>query len=168
MAAGLIGDGAADGGAPVAVTARPGEPREADDLLVVSAPVDQLEAPLEQVAGAFPDAGIVVVTGDPTGETSSEATGAGVGGAGGMSSGSTMQQSAQQSTAMAQSASSGFTSTGSGFTSGSGFTTGSGFTSTGTGFGMPCTMTADCTNPGECCLLFIHQCAPVDPGLCEP
>jgi beta-glucosidase/6-phospho-beta-glucosidase/beta-galactosidase len=56
------------GGAPVAVTARPGEPREADDLLVVSAPVDGLETPLEQVAGAFPDAGIVVVTGDPTGE----------------------------------------------------------------------------------------------------
>lgn len=56
------------GGAPVAVTARPGEPGGADDLLVVSAPVDDLEAPLEQVADAFPDAGIVVVTGDPTGE----------------------------------------------------------------------------------------------------
>jgi beta-glucosidase len=56
------------GGAPVAVTARPGEPREADDLLVVSAPVDELETPLAQVADAFPDAGIVVVTGDPTGE----------------------------------------------------------------------------------------------------
>jgi beta-glucosidase len=56
------------GGAPVAVTARPGEPREADDLLVVSAPVDELETPLAHVADAFPDAGIVVVTGDPTGE----------------------------------------------------------------------------------------------------
>jgi beta-glucosidase len=59
------------GGAPVAVTARPGEPGEpggADDLLVVSAPVDGLETPLEQVADAFPDAGVVVVTGDPTGE----------------------------------------------------------------------------------------------------
>ncbi|HKA83957.1 MAG TPA: hypothetical protein VKD21_08840, partial [Acidimicrobiales bacterium] len=56
------------GGAPVAVTARPGEPREADDLLMVGAPVDELEAPLERVADAFPDAGIVVVTGDPTGE----------------------------------------------------------------------------------------------------
>ena len=56
------------GGAPVAVAARAGEPREADDLLVVSAPVDELETPLEQVAEAFPDAGIVVVTGDPTGE----------------------------------------------------------------------------------------------------
>jgi len=56
------------GGAPVAVTARPGEPREADDLLVVSAPVDELETPLAQVADAFTDAGIVVVTGDPTGE----------------------------------------------------------------------------------------------------
>jgi beta-glucosidase/6-phospho-beta-glucosidase/beta-galactosidase len=56
------------GGAPLAVAARPGEPRDADDLLVVSAPVDELETPLEQVAEAFPDAGIVVVTGDPTGE----------------------------------------------------------------------------------------------------
>jgi beta-glucosidase/6-phospho-beta-glucosidase/beta-galactosidase len=55
------------GDAPVAVTARPGEPREADDLLVVSAAVDELEAPLERAAEAFPDVGIVVVTGDPTG-----------------------------------------------------------------------------------------------------
>jgi beta-glucosidase/6-phospho-beta-glucosidase/beta-galactosidase len=56
------------GGAPVAVTARPGEPREAEDLLVVSAAVDELETPLERAAEAFPGAGIVVVTGDPTGE----------------------------------------------------------------------------------------------------
>jgi beta-glucosidase/6-phospho-beta-glucosidase/beta-galactosidase len=56
------------GGAPVAVTARPGEPREAEDLLVVSAAVDELEAPLERAAEAFPDVGVVVVTGDPTGE----------------------------------------------------------------------------------------------------
>jgi beta-glucosidase/6-phospho-beta-glucosidase/beta-galactosidase len=56
------------GGAPVAVTARPGEPGEAEDLLVVSAAVDELETPLERAAEAFPDAGIVVVTGDPTGE----------------------------------------------------------------------------------------------------
>jgi beta-glucosidase/6-phospho-beta-glucosidase/beta-galactosidase len=57
-----------NGDAPVAVTARPGEPREAEDLLVVSAAVDELETPLERAAEAFPDAGIVVVTGDPTGE----------------------------------------------------------------------------------------------------
>jgi len=56
------------GSAPVAVTARPGEPREADDLLVVSAAVDELETPLQQTVEAFPDAGIVLVTGDPTGE----------------------------------------------------------------------------------------------------
>jgi beta-glucosidase/6-phospho-beta-glucosidase/beta-galactosidase len=56
------------GGAPVAATARHGEPREADDLVVVSAAVDELETPLEQAADACPDAGIVVVTGDPTGE----------------------------------------------------------------------------------------------------
>jgi beta-glucosidase/6-phospho-beta-glucosidase/beta-galactosidase len=58
------------GGAPVAVTARSGEAREAEDLLVVSAAVDELETPLEQAAEAFPGAGIVVVTGDPTGEGS--------------------------------------------------------------------------------------------------
>jgi beta-glucosidase/6-phospho-beta-glucosidase/beta-galactosidase len=56
------------GEAPVAVTARPDEPREADDLLVVNAAVDELETPLEQAADVFPGAGIVVVTGDPTGE----------------------------------------------------------------------------------------------------
>jgi beta-glucosidase/6-phospho-beta-glucosidase/beta-galactosidase len=56
------------GGAPVAVTARPGQPGEVEDLLVVSAAVDALETPLERAAEAFPDAGIVVVTGDPTGE----------------------------------------------------------------------------------------------------
>jgi beta-glucosidase/6-phospho-beta-glucosidase/beta-galactosidase len=56
------------GEAPVAVTARPDEPREADDLLVVNAAVDELETPLERAADVFPGAGIVVVTGDPTGE----------------------------------------------------------------------------------------------------
>jgi beta-glucosidase/6-phospho-beta-glucosidase/beta-galactosidase len=56
------------GGTPVAVTARPGEPREAEDLLIVGAAADELDTPLEQAADAFPDAGIVVVTGDPTGE----------------------------------------------------------------------------------------------------
>jgi beta-glucosidase/6-phospho-beta-glucosidase/beta-galactosidase len=56
------------GGEPVAVTARPGEPREAEDLLVVGAAVDELETPLAQAAEAFPGAGILVVTGDPTGE----------------------------------------------------------------------------------------------------
>jgi beta-glucosidase/6-phospho-beta-glucosidase/beta-galactosidase len=55
-------------GAPVAVTARPGEPHQGDDLVVVSAAVDELEAPLAQAADAFPDVGIVVVTGDATGE----------------------------------------------------------------------------------------------------
>lgn len=56
------------GGAPVAVTARLDERGHADDLVVVSAPVDELATPLEQVGAALPDAGIVVVTGDPTGE----------------------------------------------------------------------------------------------------
>ena len=56
------------GGAPVAVTARPGQPPEADDLVVVSAAVDELETLLEQAAEGFPGVGIVVVTGDPTGE----------------------------------------------------------------------------------------------------
>jgi beta-glucosidase/6-phospho-beta-glucosidase/beta-galactosidase len=56
------------GGAPVAVTARPDEPHEGNDLVVVSAAVDELEAPLEQAAASFPAVGIVVVTGDPTGE----------------------------------------------------------------------------------------------------
>ncbi len=56
------------GGAPVAVTARPGEPHEAGDLVVVSAAVDELATPLEQVAEDLPGVAIVVVTGDPTGE----------------------------------------------------------------------------------------------------
>ena len=42
------------GGPPVAVTARPGEPREAEDLLVVSAAVDGLEAPLQQAVERRP------------------------------------------------------------------------------------------------------------------
>jgi beta-glucosidase/6-phospho-beta-glucosidase/beta-galactosidase len=56
------------GGQPVAVTARPGEPHEGDDLVVISAAGDELEAPLEQAAESFPKVGIVVVTGDPNGE----------------------------------------------------------------------------------------------------
>ena len=57
------------GGAPVAVTAHPGEPAEdRDDLLVVSGPIDELETSLEQVADATPDRGILVVTADPAGE----------------------------------------------------------------------------------------------------
>jgi beta-glucosidase/6-phospho-beta-glucosidase/beta-galactosidase len=60
------------GGAPVAVAARPDEPDPdgdaddgAEDLLVVSAPVDRLELALEQVADAARDREILVVTGDP-------------------------------------------------------------------------------------------------------
>ena len=53
------------GPAPVAVTGRPGDPHERDDLLVVSAPVDRLERSLEQVADAAVHARCLVVTGDP-------------------------------------------------------------------------------------------------------
>jgi beta-glucosidase len=53
------------GPAPVAVAARPDERHEGDDLLVVGAPVDRLEVPLEQVADAAPHARVLVVTGDP-------------------------------------------------------------------------------------------------------
>lgn len=54
------------GGAPVAVTWRPGEPPpDGDDLLVVSAPVDRLEGPLVRVADEAPGRGLLVVTGDP-------------------------------------------------------------------------------------------------------
>jgi len=57
------------GPAPVAVTARAGEPHDGDDLLVVGAPVDGLEASLEAVADTAPHARCLVVTGDPeTGE----------------------------------------------------------------------------------------------------
>lgn len=53
------------GPAPVALSHAPDRPRDHDDLVVVSAPVDDLERRLEQVAEAVPDAGLVVVTGDP-------------------------------------------------------------------------------------------------------
>jgi beta-glucosidase/6-phospho-beta-glucosidase/beta-galactosidase len=53
------------GPAPVAVTARPGDPHEHDDLLVVSAPVARLEAALERTGDEAPHARLVVVTGDP-------------------------------------------------------------------------------------------------------
>jgi beta-glucosidase/6-phospho-beta-glucosidase/beta-galactosidase len=56
------------GGAPVALAAPPGEPREGDGLVVVNAPVDELETRLEQAGETILDAEILVVTGDPTGE----------------------------------------------------------------------------------------------------
>jgi beta-glucosidase len=62
-AARLLGSGAA----PVAVTARPGDPHEGDDLVVVAAPVDGLERALERVQDDAPHAQALVVTGDPTG-----------------------------------------------------------------------------------------------------
>ena len=52
------------GPAPVAVTARPGEPHERDDLLVVNAPVTRIEAALERTGDAAPHARLLVVTGD--------------------------------------------------------------------------------------------------------
>jgi beta-glucosidase/6-phospho-beta-glucosidase/beta-galactosidase len=60
-AARLLGSGTA----PVAVTARPGDPGQHQDLLLVSAPVDELEPALERVADAAPNARALVVTGDP-------------------------------------------------------------------------------------------------------
>jgi beta-glucosidase/6-phospho-beta-glucosidase/beta-galactosidase len=53
------------GPAPVAVAWRPGEAHEGDDLLVVSAPVGGLAAPLDRVAEEAGHAGVLVVTGDP-------------------------------------------------------------------------------------------------------
>ena len=53
------------GRAPVAVSVRAGDPHDGDDLLVVGAPVDRLEVPLERVAAAAPHASVLVVTGDP-------------------------------------------------------------------------------------------------------
>jgi beta-glucosidase/6-phospho-beta-glucosidase/beta-galactosidase len=55
------------GGQPVAVSARPGDEREHDDLVVVSAPVTEVERALERAAGAPALAGaeLLVVTGDP-------------------------------------------------------------------------------------------------------
>jgi len=49
----------------VAVTARSGDTHDGDDLVVVSAPVDGLEVPLERVADAAPHASLLLVTGDP-------------------------------------------------------------------------------------------------------
>jgi beta-glucosidase/6-phospho-beta-glucosidase/beta-galactosidase len=71
------------GPAPVAVTARAGEPHDGDDLLVVGAPVDGLEASLEAVADTAPHARCLVVTGDPeTGEPGDPETGVAAGGTG--------------------------------------------------------------------------------------
>jgi beta-glucosidase len=71
------------GPAPVAVTARAGEPHDGDDLLVVGAPVDGLEASLEAVADTAPHARCLVVTGDPeTGEPGDPETGVAAGGNG--------------------------------------------------------------------------------------
>jgi beta-glucosidase len=77
----------ATGPAPVGVTARPGD--TADDhvrdhgLLVVNAPVDQLEPALERVADARPDADLLVVTGDPgAGDGRTDQAGADAGGTG--------------------------------------------------------------------------------------
>ncbi|MGH9112578.1 MAG: hypothetical protein ACRDZN_09850, partial [Acidimicrobiales bacterium] len=62
------------GAAPVVVTAPPADRDggddtaavyEAGDVVVVSAPVDGMETPLQQVAEAAPDSQILVVTGDP-------------------------------------------------------------------------------------------------------
>jgi beta-glucosidase/6-phospho-beta-glucosidase/beta-galactosidase len=51
---------------PVAVTWRPGAPLpESDDMLVVSAPVDQLEEPLARAAEEAAGRRLLVVTGDP-------------------------------------------------------------------------------------------------------
>jgi beta-glucosidase/6-phospho-beta-glucosidase/beta-galactosidase len=53
------------GAAPVAVAASPDGAHDRDDLVVVSATVDELETSLEQLADASPEASIVVTTGDP-------------------------------------------------------------------------------------------------------
>jgi len=53
------------GTAPVAVSARAGDPHEHDDLVAVSAPVEALEHTLDQVADAAAHVRCVVVTGDP-------------------------------------------------------------------------------------------------------
>ena len=55
------------GGRPVAVTPRlaPGQRRDDDDLLVVAAPVTEVERELERVTGGAPDASLLVVLGDP-------------------------------------------------------------------------------------------------------
>ena len=51
---------------PVAVSWRPGEDAEHDDLVVVSAPVQALEDPLARLADTAAPAGVLVVTGDPS------------------------------------------------------------------------------------------------------
>lgn len=60
-AARLLGSGPV----PVAVGARPGEPQEHHDLLVVGASVDRIEATIERVADTAGHARLVIVTGDP-------------------------------------------------------------------------------------------------------
>ena len=63
------------GPAPVAVSADGDEPHESADLLVVSAPADDLEAALERTAEAAPHARLLVVTGDPEESPANGATG---------------------------------------------------------------------------------------------
>jgi beta-glucosidase len=53
------------GPVPVAVAGGRGGPHESDDLVVVSAPVDDLERALERTADDAPHARLLVVTGDP-------------------------------------------------------------------------------------------------------
>ena len=68
------------GPAPVAVAVRPGDPHAEDDLLVVSAGVDQVEAALVRVGEEAAHAHLLVVTGDPDddGSGSGAASGADV------------------------------------------------------------------------------------------
>jgi beta-glucosidase/6-phospho-beta-glucosidase/beta-galactosidase len=51
---------------PVAVSWRPGDTTDHDDLVVVSAPVDALEDPLARLAGTADPAGVLIVTADPS------------------------------------------------------------------------------------------------------
>ncbi len=54
------------GPGPVAVAGERGGRHESDDLVVVSAPVDDVERALERAADDAPHARLLVVTGDPT------------------------------------------------------------------------------------------------------
>jgi beta-glucosidase len=72
------------GPVPVSVSADADDPHEGDDLLVVSAPVDGVEAALERTTEASPEARLLVVTSDPEtspagGATSGDGTGDGAG-----------------------------------------------------------------------------------------
>ena len=49
----------------MAVSWRPDEDSEHDDLVVVSAPVTELEDPLARLADTADPAGVLIVTGDP-------------------------------------------------------------------------------------------------------